>query len=447
MAHLLPELPLDASCFGPEIDNGLTKPARSLLWVSGLHHKYDDESRRSSRPKTRRWHHRIRHRTYGPDQLVANYNLLKFRGIGNELSWGKDYYEKVTSKSIREFKLGEEKMAGRESVPWPKEVWEAIDRHVHDEVMRTRVGAKFLPHRKVDPKTTSIPSDIISFPILPGETTQTLVIDQGATIRLNEIWTEFALTTQQVHETAEADDLADTAAVTLATRAANYLAQAQDLVIFQGVNAYGTPFFNKFVHYLPNQFPSDTGLLSYPISSESPAQSPSTSVPLTGPDPNQVLQIQPVSVTSPVMNEGPGVIYGTSTFAAVALGCSVLQQNGHYGRYALVLHTIPYADLYAPVIGLVITADRITPLVDAGLYGTGTLPANVPASVTQTRTGATYTGMLVALDGDSMDLVVGLQASATFMQQDSSGNWRFQILERFALRLKDSTAVIRLEFQ
>jgi len=338
-------------------------------------------------------------------------------------------------------------MAGRNSVPWPNEVWEAIDRNVRDEVMRTRVGAKLLPHRNVDENATSIPRDIISFPILPGETTQTLVIDQGATIRLNEVWTEFALTPQQVHETAEADDLADTAAVSLATRAANYLAQAQDLVIFQGVNAYGTPFFNKFVNYPPNQFPTDTGLLSYPISSESPAHSPSTSVPLTRTDPNQVLQVQPVSVTSPVMNEGPGVIYGTNTFAAVALGCSVLQQNGHYGRYALVLHTIPYADLYAPLIGLVITADRIKPLVEAGLYGTGTLPTNVPASATQTRTGATRTGVLVALDGDTMDLVVGLQASATFMQQDSNDNWRFQILERFALRLKDSTAVIRLEFQ
>jgi len=219
-------------------------------------------------------------------------------------------------------------------VSWSKEVWDAIDRHVHDEVMRTRVGAKFLPHREVDPKATNVPSDTITFQGLQGETTQTLVIDEGATIPINEIWTEFALTPQQVHETAGAHELAHTVAVTLATRAANYLAQAQDLVIFQGANAYFTPFFQKFVRYRQNQFPTDTGLLSYPVSIESPALPTSTSVPLTGRNPNQVIQVQPVSQALPVGAEGPGVMYGTDTFAAVALGYSVLQENGHYGPYA-----------------------------------------------------------------------------------------------------------------
>jgi uncharacterized linocin/CFP29 family protein len=337
---------------------------------------------------------------------------------------------------------------GRASVPWPKEVWEAIDRHVHDEVMRTRVGAKFLPHRKVHPKTTSVPADTITFSSLQSESTQTLIIDEGATVRVNEIWTEFALTPQQVHETAEAHELAHTVAVTLATRAANYLSQAQDLVIFQGVNAYSTPFFQKFINFRQGQFPTDTGLLSYPVTAGSAAlgANPTTSVPLTGTKPSQVIPVAPLSQAPQALVEGPGVIYGTETFAAVALGYSVLQQNGHYGPYALVLHTIPYADAYAPVIGLVITADRIKPLVEAGFYGTGTLPTNVPASVTGT-TAASYTGVLIALDGDSMDLVVGHHAYATFMQRDPDDNWRFRILERFALRLKDSTAVIRIEFQ
>jgi uncharacterized linocin/CFP29 family protein len=328
---------------------------------------------------------------------------------------------------------------GRDKVPWSKEVWEAIDKHVHDEVMRTRVGAKFIPHRKVHPKTTSVPSDSITFSELQGETTQTLIIDEGATIRVNEIWTEFALTPQQVHETAEAQELSYTAAVTLATRAANFLAQAQDLIIFQGVNAYFTPFFEKFVRFRAGQQPSDTGLLSYPVVLESPALPPTTSVTLAA---NQVIPVNPVTQLSP--SEGPGVLYGTDTFASVSQGYSILQQNGHYGPYALVLHTIPYADAYAPVIGLVITADRIKPLVDAGFYGTGTLAANPGGSPPNEPQ---YTGVLVSLGGNTMDLVVGHHATTAFMQEDPDGNFRFRILERFALRLKDSTAVIRLEFQ
>jgi uncharacterized linocin/CFP29 family protein len=122
-------------------------------------------------------------------------------------------------------------------------------------------------------------------------------------------------------------------------------------------------------------------------------------------------------------------------------GYSILQQNGHYGPYALVLQTIPYADAYAPVLGLVITADRIKPLVDAGFYGTGTLVSNAPP------TEPAFTGLLLSVEGNSMDLVVGHDATAAFMQEDPDGNFRFRILERFALRLKDFTAVIRLEFQ
>jgi hypothetical protein len=46
-----------------------------------------------------------------------------------------------------------------------------------------------------------------------------------------------------------------------------------------------------------------------------------------------------------------------------------------------------------------------------------------------------------------MDIVVGLDATTAFMQQDPNGNFRFRVVERFALRLKDTSAVIRLEFQ
>src|SRR5690348_13274934 len=70
-------------------------------------------------------------------------------------------------------------------------------------------------------------------------------------------------------------------------------------------------------------------------------------------------------------------VYAEHTFAAVAEGYSVLQGNGQYGPYALVLQTTPYADTYAPLPDtLILTADRIKPLMTAGFFGTGTLPSN-----------------------------------------------------------------------
>ncbi len=303
---------------------------------------------------------------------------------------------------------------GRDKVHWSKEVWERIDKAVHDEVMRTRIGAKFLPIRKVLPKTTSVPSDVVT---PPQDQTQTLTVDEGATTRLNEYWVEFALTPQQVeHETGDISELGHSTAVTLATRSANFLSQAEDLVIFQGANAFNSPFFKANVRFRGQ--PVDTGLLDLP--------------PGTPP--------LPAAQVIPVPQKSPGV-YGENTFTAVAKGYSILQQNGQYGTYALVLQTTPYADTYAPLpTTLILTADRLTPLMTAGFFGSGTLVSNASGE-------PAFTGVLVSLGGNTMDLVVGFDAITAFMQQDTDGAYRFRVLERFALRLKDITAVIRLEFQ
>ena len=147
-------------------------------------------------------------------------------------------------------------------VPWSDDIWQAIQRAVHDETMRVRVGDKFLPHRPIDHKTTSVQRDTVTNAPVSGETKSTLTVDEGATVQLNEIWTEFALTTQQVHETAEAKDPEHATAVTLARRAAQYLALAQDIVIFQGKDGYTITFFSQNVRFHPGQIPADGGLLS-----------------------------------------------------------------------------------------------------------------------------------------------------------------------------------------
>jgi len=309
---------------------------------------------------------------------------------------------------------------GRDKVHWTQDIWDRIDKAVHDEVMRTRVGQKFLPIRPVIPRTTSVPTDAIT---PPTKDAPTLVVDEGVTTRLNEFWVEFALTPQQVdHETGDIMELGHSTAVTLATRAANLLSQAEDLVIFSGQNALNSNnlFQNHIV--LNRGAPSDTGLLDLPPGTP---QLPK----------NQIIPIKPKDAAS------PGV-YAEHTFAAVAEGYSVLQGNGQYGPYALVLQTTPYADTYAPLPDtLILTADRLTPLMTAGFFGTGTLPSN--SSGTEPR----FYGLLVSLGGNTMDLVVGLDATTAFMQQDTDGAFRFRVVERFALRLKDITAVVRLEFQ
>jgi hypothetical protein len=71
--------------------------------------------------------------------------------------------------------------------------------------------------------------------------------------------------------------------------------------------------------------------------------------------------------------------------------------------------------------------------VEEGFYGTGTLPA--------------ARGVFLSLGGDTMDLVIGEDATLAFLQEDAAGNYVFRLYERIALRIKDITAVIALEFE
>jgi uncharacterized linocin/CFP29 family protein len=306
---------------------------------------------------------------------------------------------------------------GQDKLSWSQSMWDRINKAVHDETQRIRVAAKFLPlHGPVEAGTLTVPSDTI---VIAAQ--QPLPVNEALSEPLIEIWTEFLLTAQQV---TREDELMT--AVTLATRATNLLAQAEDALLLLGqVAIAGRPavpggpppiqpnplFANNRVRWRSG--PAGTGFLGWAL--------PATQV-----------------VNVPIANAGPPVRYGENTFAAVEDAYARLQGNGHYGPYALVLPTRAYADAHAPLVNtLIMPADRIKPLVTHGemthFYGTGTLPAD--------------SGVMVSLGGNSMDLVVGMDAMAAFMQDDTEGRCRFRVFERFVLRLKDNTAVIRLNFQ
>jgi len=238
---------------------------------------------------------------------------------------------------------------------------------------------------------------------------QSLGVDETATTPLVEILADFKLTAQQVDREEEL-----MTAVTLATRAANLIAQAEDVLIFQGQAAVEGPqqhplFRDGKVRLLSGN--AGTGLLG-------------------GLPANQIINVPPIDAAEQR--------FGENTFKEVAEAYSRLQSGeglaqAHYGPYALVLHHEPYADTYAPLATtLIMPADRIKPLVTAGFYGTGTVPP--------------LTGLLVSLGGNTMDLVVGMDVTTSFLQEDPDGRYRLRVWERFALRRKDETATIELKF-
>jgi len=318
---------------------------------------------------------------------------------------------------------------GRDKISWGKEIWDYIDMAVHDECTRVRVAAKYLPIHPVPDHTTTVPADSVSAPAEEAGVIGAFAVDEGAVTRLIEFWVEFSLTPQQLEQESQITNAhrGHSTAVTLATRAANLLVRAEDMIVFQGHAAFGTDFFQKNIR--SRGVPADFGLLDI-----IPAGADSSVPELLG---DQVITVERSDTTSPVP------VYGENTFKAVAQGYAVLQDKGHYGPYGLTLQTVPFADTHAPLAGtLIMPADRIQPLATAGFYGSGTL-----AAATSPDLEPQFTGSMVSVGGNTVDLVVGTDATTAFMQQNVDGNYQFRMLERMALRLKDISAVVRFEFQ
>jgi uncharacterized linocin/CFP29 family protein len=267
---------------------------------------------------------------------------------------------------------------GRDKVPeWSSEVWQRIDAAAICEIDRASVAAQFLPR---------VPSLTASARTVPAsEITDTrgeLSIDQRKVLPLLEESQLFFLSKEQYYE----EDAIGTAA-TLASRASNRLARAMDAAIFQG------------------------------------AQNPSLVT---------VAAAQRTVKVHPLDGKKPG-IYGENVFAAVAEAYSHLQGLNLYGPYALVLPPRQYADAHAPLrTTLIMPADRIRPLMTAGFYASGTLPANQ--------------GVMVSLGG-TVDVAIAVHGATAFTLINSDETRRFRVYERFTVRIKVPESLVCLEFE
>jgi len=311
---------------------------------------------------------------------------------------------------------------GQDKLDWSQPIWDNINKAVADEAKRTKIAAQFLPPHVTDEGDRTIASDQVN-----ARTVPLLTVDEVATTPLIEIWVEFALTKQQYDKEEHL-----MTAVTLAINAVNKLSRAEDILIFQGNGGLSDDLFQTQTVSLRAAKPNPkTGKVEVDFNI----------VGLLPNTPNdQVISVEPTEVAIDLSQNR----YGENTYGAVARGYSILQRT-HYGRDALVLPTSPFADTWAPLkTTLIMPADRIKGLVGERFYSTSTLPNQFTDS---NQKPTTPKGLLVALDGNTMDLVMGMDPTTSFTQIDREGQYRFRVSERFALRLKDPQAVVRLEFQ
>jgi hypothetical protein len=375
---------------------------------------------------------------------------------------------------------------GQDQLNWPKSRFDLVDAAVVEEMTATRVGGKFLKVVHVPKNVKTVPADQVIVPTpptptnpLPPGTTFDPALSSSETVTkmIQEPSIEFFLTSaQKEDEASEEMEMSQgqgaSTFFSLSIKAANKLAQVEDLMIFNGQNAFYHPLLAP--PYSLVQFKDknvgqdlDLGLLNIqPKTPMGPGGTPAPSGPNAIMLPGaQVVQVPPSPSTPP----GSPPWYLDHILDGFAVAVSILNGNGYLENYFGVVHQYIFADLHRALpTTLITTAEPVSHLLTAGLYAGIVPPFVLPAAPgqyglpTQISDGTPiignvlYTGVLGSLSGNSMDLVRGildvgpdsnpLDVAVTFLQKDPTENYRFRGSERFAGRVKDTLALVVLLF-
>jgi uncharacterized linocin/CFP29 family protein len=296
---------------------------------------------------------------------------------------------------------GSEEMANdHPQVPWTTEQWARATRVIAEEANRARVAATFLPlHGPLAPSADYVASDRISYGA-PGAGPQRMTIDDTTTMLLPTLQVKVYL------RGAQMADPEMTSALALLRRAANVLARLEDAVVFNGQAG-------------PGQGPAAASA-GLPAVWEILGGQQSRGL-LSGDAPDRLA----------VSGDAPGTL-GEALVSAVSDGIGRLEARGHFGPFAVALDQHFFTAVQTPNRdSLVLPQDRIIPFLGGGsLVRSSTLPGN--------------TGVVVALGGEPVELVVATDVSLNFLQVTTDPMFAFRVFEKIVLRIKEPEAIVAL---
>ena len=123
---------------------------------------------------------------------------------------------------------------------------------------------------------------------------------------------------------------------------------------------------------------------------------------------------------------------GNNIVSAVSQGIGRLESKGHFGPFAIVLGQQLFSAVQTPnPASLVLPQDRILPFLSGGPLLRSTL---LPGSM----------GVLVALGGTPLEIVVATDMSINFLQVSADPLFVFRIYEKLALRIRYQDAILGL---
>lgn len=292
-----------------------------------------------------------------------------------------------------------------ETLNWTEEQWGRVRQTVHDEALRARVAASFLP------LFGPLPADTQAVPV-------NVLVDQeeepGAQMRLavND-YDMMRLATLSINvyvRNAQAADPELTSALMMFRRAADLVARLEDAIIFNGQDGVGM----------------------------GPPNAPETlDVPpvykISGGGSYQGLLSAGQENAAGGQLSGDPAVDGPAVFSAIVHAISNIERKGHFGPFACVLGDDLFRAVTTPMPGsMVLPRDSILPFLDGPLLRSSTIPTNQ--------------GVVVSLLGNPVELVVPSDISVRFLQTTADGENVFRVQQKFVLRIKEQRAISTLQF-
>jgi uncharacterized linocin/CFP29 family protein len=287
--------------------------------------------------------------------------------------------------------------ANNPQVPWTDEQWARVNQVVQEEAARARVAASFLPlYGPLSPDT-----DFVRAEIIPAD--PPLRIEDRQTIQLATLEVQVRV------RSAQMADSEMTSALALFRRAANVLARLEDAVVFMGLEQDQRQ---------PGRFVPVGRAAGLPDIWEIHGGQQMGGLWQRAPD------WIPLSAT------GEGLVHAVSD----AIGH--LEGHGHFGPFAAVLGQALFLVAQTPdEKSLVLPQDRIIPFLGGGPLLRSSALSDIEGPC----------GVVVALGGAPVELVVATDLSIQFLQVTVDPRYLFRVREKIALRIKEAGAIVRLD--
>jgi uncharacterized linocin/CFP29 family protein len=286
-------------------------------------------------------------------------------------------------------------------VPWSDEQWARVNQVIQEEARRARVAATFLPlYGPLPADADFVRRQDISY-------APRLSIDDRDTMRLATLQVQVPI------RNAQMADPEMTSVLAIFRRAANVVARLEDAVVFRGLAPGGTA--------------PQGGVVGVPgIWRITGAQEASGLWARTGP--RWWVQV----------NESPPSLRGHAIVRAVSAAIGVLERNGHFGPFAVILGQTLFLVAQTPDVGsLVMPQDRIIPFLGGGSL----LRSSTLDDLNE------YSGLVVALGGAPIELVVATDMCLQFLQVTAEPVFIFRVCEKIALRIREPDAIVQLYMQ